>query len=606
MLTTWWTRTAFDEQQPGLARRREELWQDRQKELAKDKSVGGRRGRRRVRLARRRRRVLQVTVGSFFTILVGLLTALITALVLSGSTALSHVRSSLIIHTFTVHGAAPAFLAGAGFSVGLVVTAGILVVVFSPVSRASGVPVTNAVLNGIEVPTFMNLSTLAVKAVGTLLVVAGGMPVGAQGPFSHVGAIVGGQICYLTRACTARVSTGCMSKTTAEKMRLAQFFNRATQLRTFVASGTAAGIAATFNTPITGVLFVHAESAAFWSKRASVRVFLCSMTVALCTSWWRNNFTGTMVGHLMLWNYSQGHWELLELFNFVAMGVVGGLLGAAVCRVHAAVDKRRHAISSSGRCQSLAHITELFVLSATVTAANFSLSFTGRCVPATALSARLLGENATSLAGFNCPPGTANPLAMLLLGGPVQSLNLLLDDNADLLGVGMLLIFGTTLLVLMSIFYGSYVPGGLFVPALLIGASYGRAFGLLLRTSVVFGNANLSLYALLGAGAVMSGMLRIKSPLAVMLIEATNDGSFVVPLIIVIYTANAIGALLSNPVYEAQLKAMHVPMLGEESTHPFFLMARHIMAPSVETVSEVEKVGILHSKITRTSHHAFP
>ena len=115
---------SFDEQQPGLARRREELWQDRQKELAKDKSVGGRRGRRRVRLARRRRRVLQVTVGSFFTILVGLLTALITALVLSGSTALSHVRSSLIIHTFTVHGAAPAFLAGAGFSVGLVVTAG--------------------------------------------------------------------------------------------------------------------------------------------------------------------------------------------------------------------------------------------------------------------------------------------------------------------------------------------------------------------------------------------------------------------------------------------------------------------------------------------------
>ena len=212
-------------------------------------------------------------------------------------------------------------------------------------------PVTNAVLNGIEVPTFMNLSTLAVKAVGTLLVVAGGMPVGAQGPFSHVGAIVGGQVCYLTRAFTARVSTGCMSKTTAEKMRLAQFFNRATQLRTFVASGTAAGIAATFNTPITGVLFVHAESAAFWSKRASVRVFLCSMTVALCTSWWRNNFTGTMVGHLMLWNYSQGHWELLELFNFVAMGVVGGLLGAAVCRVHAAVDSARfHPAIVSLRC----------------------------------------------------------------------------------------------------------------------------------------------------------------------------------------------------------------------------------------------------------------
>ena len=48
---------------------------------------------------------------------------------------------------------------------------------------------------------------------------------------------------------------------------------------------------------------------------------------------------------------------------------------------------------------------------------------------------------------------------------------------------------------------------------------------MLLAQTDTFRDINLSLYALLGAGSMMSGMLRMKAPLAVMLVEATDDGT---------------------------------------------------------------------------------
>ena len=121
-----------------------------------------------------------------------------------------------------------------------------------------------------------------------------------------------------------------------------------------------------------------------------------------------------------------------------------------------------------------------------------------------------------------------------------------------------------------------------------------------------FAGINLSLYAILGAGSMMSGMLRIKAPLAVMLIEATNDVSFCVPLIIVIFTANAVGNAISHDVYYSQLVDMHVPMLDEIVSHDRFCLARHIMTRDVKCVAEVESVKRLHKLLSESTHHGFP
>lgn len=144
------------------------------------------------------------------------------------------------------------------------------------------------------------------------------------------------------------------------------------------------------------------------------------------------------------------------------------------------------------------------------------------------------------------------------------------------------------------------------MPGLLIGATYGRFLGMLLQMTTPFAGINLSLYAILGAGSMMSGMLRIKAPLAVMLIEATNDVSFCVPLIIVIFTANAVGNAISHDVYYSQLVDMHVPMLDEIVSHDRFCLARHIMTRDVKCVAEVESVKRLHKLVSESTHHGFP
>ena len=78
-------------------------------------------------------------------------------------------------------------------------------------------------------------------------------------------------------------------------------------------------------------------------------------------------------------------------------------------------------------------------------------------------------RNQTYIA-FNCGNGTYNPMATLMLGGPNQGINLLLDKDPSALGIGVVAIFGLIIFVTTSISYGSYVPGGLFTPGLIMGA----------------------------------------------------------------------------------------------------------------------------------------
>lgn len=103
--------------------------------------------------------------------------------------------------------------------------------------------------------------------------------------------------------------------------------------------------------------------------------------------------------------------------------------------------------------------------------------------------------------------------------------------------------------------YGTFIPGGVFVPGMIIGACYGRVLGLLLAPTAVFSHVDPSMFALLGAGSMLGGMLHMSLALAVMLIEATNDQQYVVPVTIVVYIANAISSMLTPSLYGTQVKS---------------------------------------------------
>jgi hypothetical protein len=137
-----------------------------------------------------------------------------------------------------------------------------------PVSGGSGIPEIKCYLNGIDLPRVVRVKTLICKVIGVAFSVAGGLPVGKEGPMVHSGAVVA--------AGASQGKTRCWGVDTS----FSKFsdFRNDREKRDFVACGAAAGVASAFGAPIGGVLFSLEEGASYWSTKLTWRAFFCAMT----------------------------------------------------------------------------------------------------------------------------------------------------------------------------------------------------------------------------------------------------------------------------------------------------------------------------------------
>ena len=119
-----------------------------------------------------------------------------------------------------------------------------------------------------------------------------------------------------------------------------QKFRNDRSKRDFVSCGAAAGVAAAFGAPIGGVLFALEEGCSFWNQMLTWRTLFCSMTstfvLNFVLSGWKIGSWGTLSNPGLL-NFgsfderSQPLWTFVDIFIFMAMGVIGGLLGKLLC-----------------------------------------------------------------------------------------------------------------------------------------------------------------------------------------------------------------------------------------------------------------------------------
>ena len=77
--------------------------------------------------------------------------------------------------------------------------------------------------------------------------------------------------------------------------------------------------------------------------------------------------------------------------------------------------------------------------------------------------------------------------------------------------------------VLAAVTYGAFIPSGLFTPSLIYGGCMGRLFAKVLVAMHAIPNddANMGLYALLGAAAFLGGLMRMSAAMALILMEMT-------------------------------------------------------------------------------------
>jgi tetratricopeptide (TPR) repeat protein len=110
--------------------------------------------------------------------------------------------------------------------------------------------------------------------------------------------------------------------------------------------------------------------------------------------------------------------------------------------------------------------------------------------------------------------------------------------------------------------YGTGNAGGIFGPALFIGAMLGGAVGTVAHQLLPDFTGGVGAYALVGMGALFAGIVRVPLTSVIMIFEMTRDYSIIVPLMI----ANLISFYISyrlqkEPIYEAlqHQDGIHLP-----------------------------------------------
>ncbi len=342
----------------------------------------------------------------------------------------------------------------------------------APEIRGPGVPEVMASL-ALRDGIIRHRVTMA-KSFATATFIAAGCSLGREGPIVQIGSSIGSSLSQLFRL-------------GPDHRKLA------------VACGAAAGIAATFQAPMAGTLFV-------------VEILLFDLEVASLSNIVIAAVTGTLVAK-SFWSdgalfqtpvFTLSH--PAELLVYLALGVLAGLL-------------------------SLLFMSAIFAL----TKALSKLNIPGWLTPA-------LGGLTIGLIGLSCPEA---------LGVGYDTMNQALHGHMLLASVALLLLVK---LIATSACIGSGMSGGIFAPSLFLGAMLGALWGQLVL-SFWAGPTLLPAYcALVGMGAVVAGTTLAPITAILTIFELSYNYEIILPLMLACIPSIIIVRLLHGfSIYETRL-----------------------------------------------------
>merc|ERR1712038_1829132 len=151
--------------------------------------------------------------------------------------------------------------------------------------------------------------------------------------------------------------------------------------------------------------------------------------------------------------------------------------------------------------------------------------------------------------------------------------------------------------------YGLGVPSGLFVPALLGGASFGRLLGQAIQGSTWIAGTP-GIYALVGAAALLTGMGRITISLSVILMECTGEAEWGLPIFLTTLFAKWAGDCFNQGIYDIHIELKHVPLLELKTRTDMILeQASDMMVPQVVCVESVMSIDTLVQLLGSCEHN---
>ena len=322
-------------------------------------------------------------------------------------------------------------------------------------------------------------------------------------------------------------------------------------LRGMVPVGTAAGIAAIFRTPITGVVFALEELFGTSSRSILGGTLLAAVAAAVVQQAWGGT-ERILPATAATWTNA---WEML---GFAAVGVGAGVVSGGVLRIATALRVRAKNLIPS---------------------VPLRFAIGGAAVG-------LLGVMSPTMLGVGY-----DTTSLLVRGGG----NLLFDAQA----------FGTKALGFI-IAASAGLLGGTFAPSLFIGASLGALIGE--AGGMVFGaRIDSAAYALTGMGAYFAGTLRAPIAAVLIVVELTNDYGLIVPLMLAVALSNSIShAIAPRTLEDDQLAHEGFRHVVERRDPLADLLARDVMSAGVVVFTPGTPIFEVVERTREGRHRIYP
>lgn len=416
-----------------------------------------------------------------------------------------------------------------------------ILVRLAPSSAYSGIAELQSFFQGFATSRFLDWKTLIVRLFGVGLVSASGLWLGQEAPLAHISAAITSILSSVLPISEAR-------------------------RRDLVQASTAAGISVAFSAPLGGVLF--GMETFMPSKAVMWKMFVCSMvaTVLLRTLVAPSSASGgIVVPETGLFHVSFDRiWHAVELVPFAILGIIGGIYGAILPKM-AALMKRLYI---SYPVSSVAAVT-------TITALLSYATVVSR-IPLFELLVNLFSE---------CRQDDPD--------------SLFCADSQQIFGLMYTFALGALLLPISCTLP---IPSGILFPSIVLGALCGRLMGLgmgaileklpgVLSTSFCPDSSQHCItpgaYALVGAGAFLTGITRLTVSAAFLMFEITGALSFVIPIMTGVIVSKWVSDLFSEAsnIYQFWAGESNVPIFSDSSRPVADLYASEIMIPRDSVVA---------------------
>lgn len=350
---------------------------------------------------------------------------------------------------------------------------------FAPEAGGSGIPEIEGALEELRPVRWWRV--IPVKFFGGMGTLGAGMVLGREGPTVQLGGNIGRMVIDLIgmRSNEAR--------------------------HTLLATGAAAGLAAAFNAPLAGILFIIEE------MRPQFRYNLISIKAV---------FTGVIMASIVFRCFN-GELAVISvgkladapvqtLWLYLMLGMIIGMVGVLFNR--------------------LIFLTQdLF--------ARFYAGKTARVV----LAGALLG-------------GGCGILALLFAAGAGGGSELIPQAVHGVFPLTLLLVIFVVRLVTTLLCFGSGAPGGIFAPMLALGTLLGTAFGVVMTDLFPFYHLEAGTFAIAGMGALFAASVRAPLTGIVLVLEMTDNYQLILPMIITCLGATLLAQFMGGkPLYSSIL-----------------------------------------------------